>query len=71
VTGKAVWPGRWSGPVLGSYQLERVIWFLRGLLWLRITLLTGMVAAPGGSRWFLVIKMLSVLSFLEFELILK
>jgi hypothetical protein len=61
--GLVVW---WSGPVLGSYHLEGVIWFL----FKRITLARDVncpLREGGSSRWlwFLVMKMLSVLSFLE------
>jgi hypothetical protein len=69
------WSGRWSGPVLGSYHLEGVIWFLIE----RITLVWDVncshwVGGGGDSSrwfWFLVIKTLSVLSFLESKVIAK
>jgi hypothetical protein len=69
---KQSWSGRWSGSVLGSYYLEGVIWFL----FERITLVWDVNCSHwegGSSRWlrFLVIKMLSILSFLESKAIAK
>jgi hypothetical protein len=66
------WSGRQSGPVLGGYHLEGVIWSL----FERITL-AWVINCPhwecGSSRWFwfLVIKTLSVLSFLKSKVTVK
>jgi hypothetical protein len=70
--GQQSWLGRWSGPVLGRYHLEGVIWFL----FERITLIQDVNCRhwEGGSSrwlWLLVINMLSVLSFLESKVITK
>jgi hypothetical protein len=46
--GQQSWSGRWSGPDLGSYHLERVNWFLFERI-LGIIVLTGRVAAAHGS----------------------
>jgi hypothetical protein len=42
---QVVW---WSGPVLGSYHLDGVIWLLFERI-LGIIVFTGKVADPGGS----------------------
>jgi hypothetical protein len=63
---------RWFGPVLRSYLLEGIIWFLSESITLAWDV-NGSHWEGGSSRWlwFLVIKMLSVLSFLKSKVIAK
>jgi hypothetical protein len=46
--GQQSWSGQWTAPVLGNYHLDGIIWFLFERI-LGIIILTGRVAAPGGS----------------------